>query len=41
VLLTGGMQERNAVNLDDVAATLADTADLHPREWSTSSAPRS
>jgi hypothetical protein len=31
VLLTDGMQERNAVNLD-VAATLADTADLHPRE---------
>jgi serine phosphatase RsbU (regulator of sigma subunit) len=31
VLLTDGMQERNAVNLD-VAATLAATADLHPRE---------
>jgi serine phosphatase RsbU (regulator of sigma subunit) len=31
VLLTDGMQERNAVNLD-VAAALADTADLHPRE---------
>jgi serine phosphatase RsbU (regulator of sigma subunit) len=31
ILLTDGMQERNAVNLD-VAATLADTADLHPRE---------
>jgi len=31
VLLTDGMQERNAVNLD-VAAALADTAGLHPRE---------
>lgn len=31
VLLTDGMQERNAVNLD-VAATLAASADLHPRE---------
>jgi hypothetical protein len=31
VLLTDGMQERNAVNLD-VAAALADTADLRPRE---------
>jgi serine phosphatase RsbU (regulator of sigma subunit) len=31
VFLTDGMQERNAVNLD-VAAALADTADLHPRE---------
>jgi serine phosphatase RsbU (regulator of sigma subunit) len=31
VLLTDGMQERNAVNLD-VAAALADTADMHPRE---------
>ncbi len=31
VLLTDGMQERNAVNLD-VAAALADTAALHPRE---------
>ncbi|MCZ2859691.1 PP2C family protein-serine/threonine phosphatase [Blastococcus sp. VKM Ac-2987] len=31
VLLTDGMQERNAVNLD-VARALADTADLHPRE---------
>jgi serine phosphatase RsbU (regulator of sigma subunit) len=31
VLLTDGMQERNAVNLD-VATALADTADLHPRE---------
>ncbi len=31
VLLTDGMQERNAVNLD-VAAALAETADLHPRE---------
>src|SRR4051812_25196057 len=31
VLLTDGMQERNAVNLD-VAAALADSADLHPRE---------
>jgi serine phosphatase RsbU (regulator of sigma subunit) len=31
VLLTDGMQERNAINLD-VAAALADTADLHPRE---------
>jgi serine phosphatase RsbU (regulator of sigma subunit) len=31
ILLTDGMQERNAVNLD-VAAALADTADLHPRE---------
>ena len=31
VLLTDGMQERNAVNLD-VAAALVDTADLHPRE---------
>jgi serine phosphatase RsbU (regulator of sigma subunit) len=31
ILLTDGMQERNAVNLD-VAAALADTADQHPRE---------
>ena len=31
VLLTDGMQERNAVNLD-VAAALADSAHLHPRE---------
>ena len=31
VLLTDGMQERNAANLD-VAAALADSADLHPRE---------
>ncbi|MGY1915611.1 PP2C family protein-serine/threonine phosphatase [Blastococcus sp. HT6-30] len=31
VFLTDGMQERNAVDLD-VARTLADTADLHPRE---------
>jgi serine phosphatase RsbU (regulator of sigma subunit) len=31
VLLTDGMQERNAVNLD-VATALADTAHLHPRE---------
>jgi serine phosphatase RsbU (regulator of sigma subunit) len=31
VLLTDGMQERNAVNLD-VAAALSDTADQHPRE---------
>ena len=31
VLLTDGMQERNAVNLD-VAAALAGSADLHPRE---------
>ncbi len=31
VLLTDGMQERNAVNLD-VASTLAGSADLHPRE---------
>ena len=31
VFLTDGMQERNAVDLD-VAAALADTADLHPRE---------
>jgi serine phosphatase RsbU (regulator of sigma subunit) len=31
VLLTDGMQERNAASLD-VAAALADTADLHPRE---------
>jgi serine phosphatase RsbU (regulator of sigma subunit) len=31
VLLTDGMQERNAVDLD-VAAALADTADQHPRE---------
>jgi serine phosphatase RsbU (regulator of sigma subunit) len=31
VLLTDGMQERNAVDLD-VAAALADSADLHPRE---------
>jgi serine phosphatase RsbU (regulator of sigma subunit) len=31
VLLTDGMQERNAVNLD-VARALVDTADLHPRE---------
>ena len=31
VLLTDGMQERNAVNLD-VAAALADSADLHPPE---------
>jgi hypothetical protein len=31
VLLTDGMQERNAVNLD-VAAALADTATQHPRE---------
>jgi hypothetical protein len=31
VLLTDGMQERNAVNLD-VAAALADTASHHPRE---------
>jgi serine phosphatase RsbU (regulator of sigma subunit) len=31
VLLTDGMQERNAVNLD-VAAALAGSAELHPRE---------
>jgi serine phosphatase RsbU (regulator of sigma subunit) len=31
VLLTDGMQERNAAELD-VAAALSDTADLHPRE---------
>jgi serine phosphatase RsbU (regulator of sigma subunit) len=31
VLLTDGMQERNAVNLD-VAAALSASADLHPRE---------
>ena len=31
VFLTDGMQERNAATLD-VAAALADTADLHPRE---------
>ncbi len=31
ILLTDGMQERNAVDLD-VAAALADSADLHPRE---------
>jgi serine phosphatase RsbU (regulator of sigma subunit) len=31
VLLTDGMQERNAVDLD-VAAALAASADLHPRE---------
>jgi hypothetical protein len=31
VLLTDGMQERNAVDLD-VAQALIDTADLHPRE---------
>jgi serine phosphatase RsbU (regulator of sigma subunit) len=31
VLLTDGMQERNAVNLD-VAAALADSVELHPRE---------
>lgn len=31
VLLTDGMQERNAVDLD-VAQTLIETADLHPRE---------
>src|SRR3954449_6912632 len=31
VLLTDGMQERNAVNLD-VAAALSETADQHPRE---------
>ena len=31
ILLTDGMQERNAVNLD-VAAALVATADLHPRE---------
>jgi len=31
VLLTDGMQERNAASLD-VAAALADTADLHPRQ---------
>jgi serine phosphatase RsbU (regulator of sigma subunit) len=31
VFLTDGMQERNAASLD-VAAALADTADLHPRE---------
>ena len=31
ILLTDGMQERNAANLD-VAAALADSADLHPRE---------
>ncbi|MGY1660642.1 PP2C family protein-serine/threonine phosphatase [Geodermatophilus sp. SYSU D00705] len=31
VFLTDGMQERNAASLD-VAATLAATADLHPRE---------
>ena len=31
VLLTDGMQERNAVNLD-VASALADSIDLHPRE---------
>jgi serine phosphatase RsbU (regulator of sigma subunit) len=31
VLLTDGMQERNAVNLD-VAQALAESAHLHPRE---------
>ena len=31
VFLTDGMQERNAVALD-VAAALAESADLHPRE---------
>ncbi len=31
VFLTDGMQERNAAELN-VAAALADTADLHPRE---------
>jgi serine phosphatase RsbU (regulator of sigma subunit) len=31
VFLTDGMLERNAASLD-VAAALADTADLHPRE---------
>ncbi len=31
VLLTDGMQERNAVSLD-VASALAESADLHPRE---------
>jgi hypothetical protein len=31
VLLTDGMQERNAASLD-VAAALAGSADLHPRE---------
>jgi serine phosphatase RsbU (regulator of sigma subunit) len=31
ILLTDGMLERNAASLD-VAAALADTADLHPRE---------
>jgi serine phosphatase RsbU (regulator of sigma subunit) len=31
IFLTDGMQERNAAELD-VAAALADTADLHPRE---------
>jgi serine phosphatase RsbU (regulator of sigma subunit) len=31
VFLTDGMEERNAVDLD-VAAALADSADLHPRE---------
>lgn len=31
ILLTDGMQERNAASLD-VAAALAATADLHPRE---------
>jgi serine phosphatase RsbU (regulator of sigma subunit) len=31
IFLTDGMQERNAASLD-VAAALADTADLHPRE---------
>jgi serine phosphatase RsbU (regulator of sigma subunit) len=31
VFLTDGMQERNAASLD-VAAALADTVDLHPRE---------
>lgn len=31
IFLTDGMQERNAVDLD-VAAALADTAELHPRE---------
>jgi hypothetical protein len=31
VFLTDGMQERNAATFD-VAAALADSADLHPRE---------
>src|SRR4051812_12909254 len=39
ILLTDGMQERNAASLD-VAAALADTADLHPREVVTPWAPR-